>query len=291
MQRSFFTRLWIYQKERFPLSVIPFTTLAVLLSTRAISSAAFPPLFIVYMTLLFYLAHLRIADEFKDYQHDLKHYAQRPVPRGLVTRKELAAIFVGLVAAQLLLNLLANSQIGFLFYLLALGYSLLAAKEFFIRDWLRPRLLLYNLVHFVQLVLVQIYVYASFWPVRPDLLAWHLAFSTLATFNIELARKMRPRGNEKARDSYSWRLGIGPVSFLYAVAVSLCVVFALIVVSNLGLSAYWLLPPLALLIVALFVVYNYSRSADTRYSDRVLLATAGIYLVSHLSIVLGSTKW
>ena len=58
--------------------------------------------------LLFFL-QLRIADEFKDYEDDARYRPYRPVPRGLVSLRELAWVGVGAAAIQLALAILAGS--------------------------------------------------------------------------------------------------------------------------------------------------------------------------------------
>jgi len=90
-------RFWIYQRERFPLfgnglviasfsvSAIAFSALArgqSHLPGGAIRIAGFVSSFLMFLM-------LRLADEFKDAGDDVAWRPYRPVPRGLVSLREL----------------------------------------------------------------------------------------------------------------------------------------------------------------------------------------------------------
>jgi len=60
----------------------------------------FLPLFIIIFMFFF---QLRITDEFKDYEEDLKYRAYRPVQRGVVTLKALGKIGIATVIIQIIL--------------------------------------------------------------------------------------------------------------------------------------------------------------------------------------------
>ena len=94
---------WIvYQRERFPLAahaplVAAFSASAVCFSSLLRGHVARRPpasLVVAFTTSLLFFLQLRIADEFKDCEDDARFRPYRPVPRGLVTLPELAAIGV-----------------------------------------------------------------------------------------------------------------------------------------------------------------------------------------------------
>ena len=62
-------------------------------------------LVVAFVTCLIFFLQLRIADEFKDFEEDSRYRPYRPVPRGLVTLRELAMLFVLGAALQLILAL------------------------------------------------------------------------------------------------------------------------------------------------------------------------------------------
>ena len=105
---------WIvYQQERFPLAahaplVAAFSASAVCYSALVRGATTAPPwrsFLAAFVTSLVFFLQLRIADEFKDFEEDSRYRPYRPVPRGLVTLRELATLFVILVLIQLALAL------------------------------------------------------------------------------------------------------------------------------------------------------------------------------------------
>lgn len=282
---SLLARLWQYQKERFPLVIILFTSFAVILSTYAVSDGKSSSHIAAYLTTIFYMAHIRILDEFKDFQHDLEHYPERPLPRGLVSKRELWGLFYLLVVTEIVLNIFFNTTTGLFLFLLAFCYTLLAGKEFFLVAWLRPRLLLYNTIHFFQLILLQIYLYATYWSVPTHLMITHLGLSVLATFLIELARKMRPIGQDRARDSYSWRLGIRGANTIYILASVATAAFVASTLTIAGKNLLFALPLGVSLTFTFAAAYNYSRRSDPQSSDLVAGSALLTYFVAHGTVI------
>ncbi len=133
---------WIvYQRERFPLAghgplVAAFSASAVSFSSLVrgrIEHArrrrlCWSP---SSRRLLFFL-QLRIADEFKDYEDDARYRPYRPVPRGLVSLRELAWVGVGAAAIQLALALALEPSLAWLLGITWL-YLALMTREFFAR--------------------------------------------------------------------------------------------------------------------------------------------------------------
>src|SRR6185295_10255425 len=123
---------WIvYQRERFPLAahaplVAAFSASAVCFSSLVRGQIAAPKLStlaVAFVTSLLFFLQLRIADEFKDFEDDSRHRPYRPVPRGLVTLRELAWIGGGAAGVQLLLALALDPTIV---WLLAIAWVYLA---------------------------------------------------------------------------------------------------------------------------------------------------------------------
>jgi 4-hydroxybenzoate polyprenyltransferase len=95
----------IYQRERFPVLghgplIAALSLSAVGFSSQVRGSATLPraaAFFVAFLSLFLFFLQLRIADEFKDRDADVRYRAYRPVPRGLVSLRELGA--VGIAAA------------------------------------------------------------------------------------------------------------------------------------------------------------------------------------------------
>src|SRR5260221_9845284 len=84
---SFFSRWYIYQRERFPLLAHGPLVLAFSLSALCFSTLlrggqnwpAWPTISVAFLNSLFFFLQLRLADEFKDFEEDSKFRAYRPV--------------------------------------------------------------------------------------------------------------------------------------------------------------------------------------------------------------------
>ena len=150
---------------------------------------------------------LRIADEFKDAAEDARWRPYRPVPRGLVTLKELRVVFILAALVQLVLVFALDSR---LWLVLAIAWSYLAlmSVEFFRRDWLKKRPVIYLLTHMGIMPLVDFFGTACEWLPRgssaPADLGWFLAASFFNGIVIEVGRKLRqPADEEEGVETYS----------------------------------------------------------------------------------------
>lgn len=200
-------RWWIYQQERFPLLahgplIAAFSASAVGYSALLRDGRPAAMSFLVaFLGSLGSFLLLRIADEFKDAEEDARYRPYRPVPRGLVQLRELAAIGVAVALLQLLLAL----SVGWpLLGLLAVtwAYFLLMSREFFARTWLKARPVAYLFSHMLIMPLIDWFATGCDW-VRagggmPAGLFWFLAASFCNGLVIELGRKIRAPGEEEA---------------------------------------------------------------------------------------------
>ena len=106
-------RWWVYQRERFPLFahgplVLAFSSSAVCFSHLLRGQNNWPALasvVVAFATCLLFFLGLRIADEFKDIEEDTRYRPYRPVPRGLVTLRELGWVGAAVAVIQLALAL------------------------------------------------------------------------------------------------------------------------------------------------------------------------------------------
>lgn len=207
---AFAARLWRYQGERFPLANHGVLTLAFAASAcafaAALSGEAPSPLAIALATVagLCQFALLRIADEHKDYDTDLKHRPYRAVPRGLVTLAELR--LVGFVAVGVMIAAVALAASGGL-ALLALAlwtYFALMSAEFFIAETLKRMPVAYLLSHMVIMPLIA-WMLAAFQlvadglPVQalPERAGAFLVSVFALGIVLELGRKIRATADEE----------------------------------------------------------------------------------------------
>jgi hypothetical protein len=199
-------RWWIYQKERFPvlangilIGVFSFSAVsfsALLRHGTALPSACAIAVSVVNSFLAF--LQLRIADEFKDLEEDTLYRSYRPVPRGLVTLRELGSLGVITGLIQLGLALWLDPKLLPLLFLTWL-YLGLMSREFFVREWLKARPVTYLWTHMLIMPLIDFYATACDWLARhsvsqvvlPSGLFWFVVVSFFNGVVIEIGRKIR----------------------------------------------------------------------------------------------------
>lgn len=220
-------RLWIYQRERFPLLAHSILVLALTLGASGFATAgdgwpSIPVMAGAFAVALGCFLLLRIADEFKDAADDAAYRAYRPVPRGLVTLRQLAGVGVVVVLVQLGISGLLGWHL--LPYLLAVWLLLLLmSREFFVAEWLRARPTLYMLSHMLILPLIFLYPLAAAWQNRdsfPEGIGWFLIASYANGIIFEVGRKLRaPQDEEVGVETYSALWGVLRATVIWLVAV------------------------------------------------------------------------
>jgi len=216
---SLVTRLWQYQKERFPIAnhgllIVAFSFSAISLSRQIrgvsgfISLEAFIACFLYGF--LFFL-RLRIADEHKDAVEDKAVRPHLPVPRGLVTLKELKILDYIAFAIQACVLLLFYRQV-IPVALIALGYDYLMRNEFFAHEFLKKRLWLYTASHMMILPFADLVSSAFDWAVAEQPFPWEFLWVFALSYSnglvLEIGRKIRHPSQENAGYmTYSAMLG------------------------------------------------------------------------------------
>jgi 4-hydroxybenzoate polyprenyltransferase len=229
-------RLWIYQRERFPLLTHGFLVAALTLGAGGFASAqgAWPPLGMMlgaFCVAFGCFALLRIADEFKDAADDATYRPYRPVPRGLVTLRQLTVAGIIVALLQLAITFILGWQL--LPYLLAFWILLLLMSyEFFVAEWLRARPILYMFSHMLILPLIFLYLLAAAWQhvtSPPVGLGWFLLASYANGIVFEVGRKLRaPQDEEVGVETYSALWGVPRATALWLLAIAVAGVSGII---------------------------------------------------------------
>ncbi|MBV9759376.1 MAG: UbiA family prenyltransferase [Acidobacteriaceae bacterium] len=208
------SRWWIYQRERFPVIshsalIAAFSLSAVCYSRLRRGAEGFPDLhtaIVAFVCSFLLFLQLRIADEFKDAAEDAQFRPYRPVPRGLVSLKELGWIACGAGAIQLALAVSLSPSLSLLLFL-CWAYMGLMTREFFVPAWLKAHPFHYLWTHMIILPVMDLYVTACDWQPTgriPRGLGWLLLVSFLNGVVIEIGRKLRAPADEEAGvDTYS----------------------------------------------------------------------------------------
>ncbi|MCC6456819.1 MAG: UbiA family prenyltransferase [Caldilineaceae bacterium] len=221
-------RLWIYQRERFPLLSHSLLVAALTVGASGFASAgdSWPPLARMtgaFAVALGFFLLLRIADEFKDAADDAAYRPYRPVPRGLVTLRELAAVGIVVLLLQFSITLLLGWEL--LPYLLAAWLVLLLmSREFFVAEWLRARPVVYMLSHMLILPLIDLNLLAAARQGGEPSAAWGWFLVTTYTNGIvfEVGRKIRAKEDEEVGvETYSALWGVPSATAVWLLAVGI----------------------------------------------------------------------
>ena len=224
---SLLKRLFIYQKERFPLIghgllVASFTFSAIAYSRICRGVEGFVSwqtyLLGIFITVSLFLL-VRIFDEFKDAEEDAKYRGELPVPRGLVKLSELKNIGIVVFILQVLVNIIFFPKM-LIIYFAIIAYLLLMGKEFFVADWLKKNQFWYVASHMFIIPFIDIYASGLDWLLEgakpPTGLLFFFAVSYMNGIVLEVGRKIRtPEGESEGVLTYSSMLGGNKATWLW----------------------------------------------------------------------------
>lgn len=301
MPRPLYKRLYVYQKERFPLAVHFPLISAFCFSVIGYSSACqmkegLIPLWQIMCCIftnfvLFFL--LRVADEHKDNADDMLYRKYLPVPRGLVSLKELRMVAYPLLIIVTLINIIWFAKL-LPFYLLMMVYLLLMRYEFFIPEWLKNHQIAYITSHMFIIPLADIYASAYDWSLTggtpPMGLFYFFCISYISGIIMEVGRKMRvPETEEHGVISYTALWGTKNATITWAVLVAGNFILAHIAIRHAGGNSIFMIILNIVFVVAIFpafyFLYKKSKQATKLIEIMSLLWAFGMYLI------LGSTHY
>jgi 4-hydroxybenzoate polyprenyltransferase len=294
-------RWWIYQRERFPLLahgplILAFSLCAVCFSALLRGAETFPAgssIAVAFVSSLISFLHLRLADEFKDFDEDSRYRPYRPVPRGLVSLRELAVVWVLTGAVQLALAL-ALKPLLVLPLLVTWTYLALMSREFFCRSWLKAHPFTYMWTHMFIMPLIDFYATACDWLVAdgrpPQGLLWFVVVSFFNGFIIEIGRKIRaPQEEEPGVETYSFLWGRPAAVRAWWVVIALTLVSAIVAATQIGFAIPVAVALSLLLIVAVLIGSKFLRQPKTGKPFELL---SGIWtLVLYLSLGVVPMLW
>ncbi len=244
------------------------------------------------LSLLLFLFRLRLFDEFKDFEHDKKHYPSRPISRGLLSLNDLKPLIVIILTLEICLSLLFGIA-SFIFFLLAFLYSAFLLKEFFIRKWLRKHFTTYIVTHEVLAIFIFYYLYAlnvsEFFSLGKYVFFLHVIFLSLSFFSLEVARKIRPRSREiPSKDTYTAQYGIAGASVLlgFLCVASLLLSFVIFQASK-PLPFFVHIPGAIGLILLLGALMRFSSRATTKHAKQVFFSAILYTVLLHIGVIAG----
>ncbi|MEO6097928.1 MAG: UbiA family prenyltransferase [Fibrobacteria bacterium] len=290
-----------YLAERFPpalnglaIFLLYSCTLAAAQRMLGLGRSGWPAYLSGYLWVLGVFYHLRVLDDLKDRDNDVKAYPGRILSRGLLTYRQLA--WTGAIA------ILAETVIawGFgpkilVFHFLTLGYSLAMYKEFFVRDWLKRRLFLYGISHMLILACIDFTIlqmsvpHAGLVRLPGFFLFAFLGFSM--TFSLEVSRKIRVAAEERPEvDTYSKEIGIGPSMALVPAFQAAVMILAWLLRGYLVLPLWFHAATLGIWLMITGVFIAWGRALTEPHSRKLDKVASLFYLQFYISL-LGILIW
>lgn len=238
-------RLYIYYKERFPfferliLGWIVFAEIyfIVLLNQGVTKFHIGIQEIIGGYTVFAFLLWLRVADDLKDYETDLKLFPDRPLPSGRTKKSDIIISCAIIEAIALILNYIFMNN--FKFCLVLYGYGYLMSKWFFQKAKIQPCLPLALITHNPVQMIVNLYI-ISFTVIK-----YNLNFFTLTTimtlFTLyfpaliwEVSRKIKNPKDENDYTTYSKLFGYKRATRFVLIVTIMDIITNFILVWNLN---------------------------------------------------------
>jgi len=252
------------------------------------------PLFIIIFMFFF---QLRITDEFKDYEEDLKYRPYRPVQRGIISLKALGKIGLATVIVQIILVHFINPKLIY-FMLLVWIYMFLMTKEFFIKNWLTERILIYALSHVVIMIFITLVIVKGTGYILQDHFSETLylllekyeknifigliplfALNYLNGIVLEIGRKTRKANEEEhGVQTYSKLWGRKKAVFILCILYVIEYIFVLFGLSNIN-KEFFLVGQLILTITLILSVYFMIKFLKKDLTGKIPENISGIWIL------------
>ena len=303
----------IYLNERFPLGKNSFFVLIFTLSgyiytsllynskimylfTNGVKIGIFQYKIIALFIIIFmFFLQLRITDEFKDYEEDLKYRAYRPVQRGIISLKTLGKIGITTVIIQIMLAHVIDPEIIY-FMIFVWIYMFLMAKEFFIKKWLTKRILIYALSHVVIMVFITLVIVEATQYIVPKnifdvfILQWYrhnidfaliplFALNYLNGIVLEIGRKTR-RADEEEHGVQTYSKLWGRKKAVVILSLLFIIEYFLVI---LGLAhtyeKYFFFGGLTLLVILIVSIYFMVKFLKKNLSGKIVETVSGLWII------------
>jgi 4-hydroxybenzoate polyprenyltransferase len=282
-----------YLNERFPLqshipiiAIFSFSAICYALSadgaTQFVSAAHYLAAFLLTATTFFLL---RISDEFKDHEDDMLYRKYLPVPRGLITLRELKHIAWGVLLFQAILLFFFPQFL--ITYLVSIGYMTLMYHEFFVAEWLKKHQIAYVLSHMAIIPLVDLVASAAYWATDggypPKALVWFFLVSFFNGMVLEFGRKIKsPEMEEEGVVSYTKLYGLKGGVFLWLAVLTVTLISAFVAAKQINSPSWVYICFLSLYGVALVVALAFLQKPGKKRSKAIEIVsgvwTLGMYL-------------
>ena len=304
----------IYLNERFPLGKNSFFVLIFTLSGYIYTSLLYNSKIInqifskeikvpmpwykiiaLFIIIFMFFFQLRITDEFKDYEEDLKYRAYRPVQRGIISLKALGKIGIATVIIQIIFAHAINPKIIY-YMMLVWIYMFFMAKEFFIKKWLTKRILIYALSHVVIMVFITLVIVEATQYIVPKNIfdvfilqryKHNIDFALIPLFALNYLNGIVLEIGRKTRKTDEEEHGVQTYSKLWGRKKAVIILSLLFIIEYLlvilGLThtykEYFFFGGLTLLIILIVSIYFMVKFLKKDLSGKIVETVSGLWII------------
>lgn len=273
---NFLKKWYTYQKERFPIATYGLYIFSIVFGTFcfATESKNWIMLIPMFVVALLQFLMVRIVDEFKDFEEDSKYRPYRPVPRGLVSLKELGIL--GGICAIIQIGLTAILNLKGLIYLsLVWIFFAIMSKSFFIKKLVDKHILLEVTLDEFLMPLLVLYLSTFVTTISVKLIPF-LILSYLGSWIVEIARKIRCKEDEEnGVKTYTAVFGIPKATTIVVVLEALIMMMQYYI-----LGTRYIIP-----ILALYVLINIPNLLFIIKENKKLAKMVGLLANMYLILV------
>lgn len=275
-----------YMYQRFPLIPLYILSLSVVVVMGALINNGdvtfrLEEISIGLIPVLF-LFHMRILDEFKDYNFDAVNFPDRPLHSGLVSKKDLLIYEIICVILIGFISMVFTNFISFLFLIVSFAYSGFMFKEFFIEDFWNKSAFLYLASHQVILFLVLLCVLTGLHEnILYNVSLIHIVAILIHAFMpflaIELGRKIKHRIDQQGNntsDTYAqtWGQRNTILIIFFSYVINLCLLLYASQISITGLLVFGT-------IISLYLLYSYVAKTSFIENSRAVTFVMSILIL------------
>ena len=249
----------------------------------------------LFIIIFMFFFQLRITDEFKDYEEDLKYRAYRPVQRGIISLKALGKIGIATVIIQIIFAHAINPKIIY-YMMLVWIYMFFMAKEFFIKKWLTKRILIYALSHVVIMVFITLVIVEATQYIVPKNIfdvfilqryKHNIDFALIPLFALNYLNGIVLEIGRKTRKTDEEEHGVQTYSKLWGRKKAVIILSLLFIIEYffviLGLAhtykQYFFFGGLTLLIILVVSIYFMVKFLKKNLSGKIVETMSGLWII------------
>ena len=249
----------------------------------------------LFIIIFMFFFQLRITDEFKDYEEDLKYRAYRPVQRGIISLKALGKIGIATVIIQIIFAHAINPKIIY-YMMLVWIYMFFMAKEFFIKKWLTKRILIYALSHVVIMVFITLVIVEATQYIVPKNIfdvfilqryRHNIDFALIPLFALNYLNGIVLEIGRKTRKTDEEEHGVQTYSKLWGRKKAVIILSLLFIIEYffviLGLAhtykQYFFFGGLTLLIILVVSIYFMVKFLKKNLSGKIVETMSGLWII------------